>query len=754
MWANLVIGLDVTRTFVEFQGKRKNLYQLLREEAFGPFDGKRLSSIHVPEMEVVVASDGHEDEDGIEYYFGRRLTHWGDEDNEEGDGEGNEEEMKLTTMFPLELFRKHLEETTLAFKSMGIETQPQIYALTNEMGLEDEYPFQDYETVELLRKRIEFDLEYATNPFPDIIPDNELFVLEPAKEGDSPKRRFLKEKAEESYEYRFVMGRMGKGILSEEEKAQKLATLREYEEEFLKSPFWEGKLDEIISIRNELDLDEGLEDFIRASFDAYRKKGCWVALDNILRLEKNLLLEKIPLVENIVPEMRFWKEFRSRYREDSFFDSTSQDMDSEAMKRYLEFYNSVKTVSAEEEFKGKQEILKLYEPVAAYLDMASFYNQHILKQQLKMGYEFTSPDAGRFNYTKIYTQGLNKKFLELAQGWLLGSQQAKQAPPQETENVLGFLLKLELDSDIRVKVLSDLGLYHLLVGDFQQAVQDFDDALEQDPTTGKTYLLKAKALIQLKRFPEARDSLARAIRNGQGGEAIAWAMLGAVFYDLRQMDEAYACIFRAHQMEPQNPLVQRLIGDEYLGNYVPKQGLDPDRVALGAVANLQSASRAGVTGLDWPGFGEFKQLMARSFINQKFFHLLLFGIAALMFTGGLWDGSGLVVELVASYLGYTLPFLGAFIWQRNQLKEQAGPGGYVNGKPVDILQKAELGKLLDFMLWFLGFDVVNLLREIWSLDTGTFFFLIIIWLGAWFAYLAEKVDFLIYRALFRKTKEQ
>ncbi len=188
---NLVIGFDVVRTFKGEGKDRKNLYQLLRDGALGDFDGKRLVIDGVT-LEIAILS--YSKDYSMELIFGRRLQ---------------EEELAvtkngLTARQRYSDFKALTEETQQTFRKLGFDMEPAAflyYDLGSIMywekpGVPMKKFFFSKEAVELLKEGLQDKLFW--DPF-----------NRPSIPNEERGAKVDKDEVKKSYEYDFVMNKMG-----------------------------------------------------------------------------------------------------------------------------------------------------------------------------------------------------------------------------------------------------------------------------------------------------------------------------------------------------------------------------------------------------------------------------------------------------------------------------------------------------------------------------------------------------------------
>ena len=95
------------------------------------------------------------------------------------------------------------------------------------------------------------------------------------------------------------------------------------------------------------------------------------------------------------------------------------------------------------------------------------------------------------------------------------------------------------------------GRIMLATGDLEQALRYFELADASDPSDPATVSEHGKLLLELERFPEAKEKLARAIELGAEGPDVL-AALGSSFLALGQLDEAATELEEAVRVEKEN----------------------------------------------------------------------------------------------------------------------------------------------------------------------------------------------------------
>ncbi len=580
MWANALIGYDVVRTFVDHESGRKNIYQLLQEGHLGEFDGKVLA-IGRELFEIVIATDGHEDEDGIEMHIGSRfaphtmgqevdaLSQTRPGDINKRDGSYSEEgTLDHTTQLTIEEFTELYKLTKKSFTSVGIDIPPGIFALTDEYCGGEDFDFFSTKTIEYLRKRITTDLEYSVHPFPGLVvtPDKDGLTI--TEEGSSTPGADTKEKVppdtesiRESYEYKFVMNKMGKGKKSKVVIDTKLKQLRDLERKFLSAPYWVSGMEEIISLRKEIGENDDVPDLARSVFQSYRKMGGWIVLDNLLLMERDLKGPVAP-IETIIPEISFWKAFRKKHKGSGFFEVRGDPGKvPEPIKEYQDFFNSIKLIKPEEEHRRRNQFIKKFSPVSGFLDPGEHFQTSSMKFSMQMGHS-----AILDRMVDAYDHSYCGKLHDLAVDMMVDKNTNKFIRNDDSMVIFNFLISIELPNSLKALAYYSRGLAYRTMKDMRSALRDLDRSLHYNSRYGKAWYMRGRTLVDLDMTDDALVSFQNAIRNNES-KAKSWGLMAAIHLDEKRLDHAYSALYQAYALEPENPIVVDLMKSKDLNDH-------------------------------------------------------------------------------------------------------------------------------------------------------------------------------------------
>jgi hypothetical protein len=550
MWAKLVIGYDVITTRlpipddpeIDEDVRELTLYEILYQGGIPDFKGMPFTVDGI-RFGIVTATEEYEDEYGFEMYFGRFLT----PDMEVGTG-------SITDVYSLADFERIYEESKQAFLSMGFPDPPGIHVLTTITGEENEHDFFSVETRKYLMLRVATDLENGEDhaglldeggnwdgEFDTVL--DRIGVL-PEREG----RPVVKT----------VRDRGPFGAVSSENEVPRTPDIesrknriREREEGYVHHPFYPEFLEETLRLREEIDYRTGLDEVARQMFEFYRTWGGWIILDNILLMEQPLK-DNIRPIEEITPMIAAWKRFRKKHRKSVFFKPTRLTPNAPPVLEYLELFHSVSTIDPAIERGIRDVFLHHFHPISRVSDPLVFYNRFFASMELKQGY---------FHREK-HLEGIKQEFL--AQLRMTGLERSFNTSTNKFEHdpeilhLITFLLGQDLPKDHRDDLLFNRAGMHLAMGWINEAAQDYRTYLAYHPEDGDGHYMLGKVLIKQNNLLEAKQAFQEAIRNHSDMVVNSWAMLGAVFWDLRMKKEGQACLKIAHLTDPSAPVIASL----------------------------------------------------------------------------------------------------------------------------------------------------------------------------------------------------
>lgn len=107
-----------------------------------------------------------------------------------------------------------------------------------------------------------------------------------------------------------------------------------------------------------------------------------------------------------------------------------------------------------------------------------------------------------------------------------------------------------LTREDRTATLVNRGVLFMRRGLDARALLDFDDAAALDPASSEAQVMRGIALVQLNRYPEAIDTLTRAIAMSPDRPERAYFYRGAAYEEVGNAHAAYADYQRAATLAP------------------------------------------------------------------------------------------------------------------------------------------------------------------------------------------------------------
>jgi tetratricopeptide (TPR) repeat protein len=166
---------------------------------------------------------------------------------------------------------------------------------------------------------------------------------------------------------------------------------------------------------------------------------------------------------------------------------------------------------------------------------------------------------------------------------------------QELVAAANYLLELidrepPFSTELLARIYRGRGRGYMNLKQYQQAIADFDRAIELDPTDVITYINRGRLYFGLKKYEETIASLERALElDPENGTAYYY--LGLVYRDLNEYQQAIAKFDRIVELNPNSPLAYHRRGSTFflfeecqqaIADFDHALELDPDFV----VANL------------------------------------------------------------------------------------------------------------------------------------------------------------------------